>query len=93
MKNNLIKTVLPHVVAIIVFLIISIVYFSPFLEGKKLIQGDYVHFQGMSKEIMDFEKEGVESQWTNSMFGGMPTYLIKSSNKSLFGCCKIKGDN
>ncbi|MBI9055294.1 MAG: YfhO family protein [Bacteroidales bacterium] len=83
MKNKLIKTFIPHVVAIIVFLIISIAYFSPMLEGKKLIQGDYVHFQGMSKEIMDFEEQGVESQWTNSMFGGMPAYLIKSANNSL----------
>jgi len=76
MKENL-KPWLPHLSAILVFLLVSIVYFSPVLEGKRLKQGDIKNFQGMAKEIRDhrqvFEEEPL---WTNSMFGGMPAYQI-----------------
>ena len=49
------------------------------LEGKRLIPGDTQKFKGMSKELRDFqEKTGEKTLWTNSMFGGMPTYLISS---------------
>jgi len=82
MKRKLFQKVLTHLSIILVFLIISVIYNSPVLEGKKVYQGDYVNYQGMSKEIVDFEKVGIESQWTNSMFGGMPTYLIKSTDKT-----------
>lgn len=50
------------------------------LEGKRLIPGDTQKFKGMSKELRDFqEKTGEKTLWTNSMFGGMPTYLISSA--------------
>ena len=77
MKNISLKSILPHGIAVIVFFIISFAYFSPQLGGKKLKQGDITQFLGMSKEIKDFkEKTGEHTLWTNSMFGGMPTYLI-----------------
>lgn len=77
MKNISFKTALPHIVAIILFLAIAIVFFSPILQGKKLLQGDIVHFQGVSKEIIDYRNStGKEALWTNSMFGGMPAYQI-----------------
>ncbi len=63
--------------AIIVFLVITAVYFSPVLEGKKLKQHDIAMFKGMSKEIVDHrEATGEEPLWTNSMFGGMPAWQI-----------------
>src|SRR5690606_35285099 len=53
------------------------VYFSPALQGKALFQSDVLHAQGMQKEIMDFKaKDGKGPLWTNSMFGGMPSYQI-----------------
>ena len=56
---------------------ITLVYCSPVLEGKRIKQGDIIQFQGMSKEIQDFrQKTGNEALWTNSMFGGMPAYQI-----------------
>jgi hypothetical protein len=65
------------IVAILVFLAITVVYFSPVLEGKKLDQHDINMFKGMSKEIADFRQEtGEEPLWTNSMFGGMPAWQI-----------------
>ena len=63
--------------AIFIFLAITIAYFSPVLEGKKLKQHDIAMFKGMSKEIVDHrEATGEEPLWTNSMFGGMPAWQI-----------------
>ncbi len=62
---------------IVVFLVISFAYFSPVLQGKRLQQSDVANYYGMSKEAIDYEtKTGEIALWTNSMFGGMPTYLI-----------------
>ncbi len=71
------KGILPHLVAVLIFALLSIIYFSPVLEGKKLSQHDISMWEGMSKEISDFRaKTGEEPLWTNSMFGGMPAYQI-----------------
>jgi hypothetical protein len=70
------------VVPIIIFLILSLGYLSPLLEGKKLRQDDIIRHKGMSKEVADFrEKTGEEALWTNSMFGGMPAYQISVKYK------------
>ena len=59
------------------FFRVSLAYFSPVLEGKKLYQSDKVNYIGMSKEIKDHRAEyGDEPLWTNSMFSGMPAYQI-----------------
>ena len=77
MKN--LQHCLPHLAAIILFIVITFAYFSPMLEGKALRQGDIIHHKGMSKEIVDFREEfHQEPLWTNSMFGGMPSYLIST---------------
>ena len=77
MKKPAFKSYLPYIAAILFFLVVTIIYFSPLLEGKKLLQSDIINFKGMSKEIVDFrEKTGQEPLWTNSMFGGMPAYQI-----------------
>ena len=77
MHKNLIKKAFPHIVAVVVFLIISFAYFSPQLSGYTLRQGDSDQFMGMSKEIRDFrEMENEEPLWTGAMFSGMPAYQI-----------------
>ena len=77
MDKSLLKKLTPYLVAIVVFLAITFVYFSPLLEGKKLKQHDIAMWKGMSKEISDFrESTGEEALWTNSMFGGMPAWQI-----------------
>ncbi len=69
--------VLPHIVAILLFLLLPIIYFSPVLDGKQLNQHDTNTYIGMSKEINDYNKANEDvALWTNSMFGGMPAYLI-----------------
>ncbi len=71
--------VLPAFVAVISFIILSLIYMYPSLEGKRLQQTDMVQHRGMAKELDDFrEKTGEETLWTNSIFGGMPAYLIST---------------
>jgi hypothetical protein len=62
---------------IVFFLVLSYSYMSPLLEGKVLEQSDIVHHTGMAKELQDYRAEtGKEAVWTNSMFSGMPGYMI-----------------
>ncbi|MCG8581105.1 MAG: YfhO family protein [Bacteroidales bacterium] len=80
------KGYLPYLGALLLFIVLSFVYFSPVLEGKKLPQLDNTHAKAMSKELKDYEKQtGEKAMWTNSMFGGMPAYQIKGdSSKNIF---------
>ena len=71
------KKAVPYFIAILAFILISIAYFSPILEGKKIFQNDIKHFTGMAKKINDFRAENnAEPYWTNAAFGGMPTYNL-----------------
>ncbi len=77
--NPKLKQFLPHLVAPIVFIVAAYVYFSPLLEGKGLAQHDIEQWRGSAKELVDYrEATGEQSLWTNSMFGGMPSYLIST---------------
>jgi hypothetical protein len=77
MNNFNLKSLAPHIVAILVFIALTLSYFSPLISGKAISQGDVKNFLGMSKEIVDYrEKFDKEPLWTNSMFGGMPAYQI-----------------
>ena len=72
-----IKRILPHFLVLIGFIILSLAYFSPVLSGKQLFQSDIMQYIGMSKQQSDFRAEtGEETYWTNSAFGGMPTYQL-----------------
>jgi hypothetical protein len=73
------KKYLPHLAAVILFAVITLVQFSPLLSNKVLEQGDIVRYKGMSQEMTDFRKaEHAEALWTNSMFGGMPAYQVST---------------
>lgn len=62
---------------IVFFIVVAYAYLFPLLEGKELKMDDLVHHLGMSKELVDYRNEtGDEAVWTNSMFGGMPGYMI-----------------
>ncbi len=74
-----IKKLLPFAVAILIFVIASLTYFSPVLKGQKIQQGDITQFIGSSKEIVDHRATyGEEPYWTNSSFGGMPAYVVSA---------------
>jgi hypothetical protein len=78
--KNKIKPILPHLVAILIFTVTSFLYFYPVLEGKVLKANDSTVSNINSKEIQDFRaKTGREPLWTNSIFGGMPAYLISTT--------------
>lgn len=73
------KKIFPHIIALLVFIAISAVYFLPQFQGKELYKSDTVNHKAMAKESKDFyEKTGEITLWTNSMFGGMPTYQISA---------------
>lgn len=69
------KKLLPHVYLILGFIVIAFMYSFPQMDGLKLFQSDHVQWQAMAKEGIDWhEKTGENVMWSNSMFGGMPTY-------------------
>lgn len=71
------KAIITHICVIGLFLLASLVYFYPVLQGKAIFQSDIAQYKGMAKERDDFkELTGEESYWTNSAFGGMPTYQL-----------------
>ena len=71
------KQFLGIIFAIIAFAAITLIYFTPILEGKRIKQHDIEMYKGMSQEINQFREEtGEQSLWTNSMFGGMPAWNI-----------------
>ncbi|WP_417198519.1 YfhO family protein [Bizionia sp.] len=72
-----IKKCLPHILVLVGFICISLAYFSPVLKGKEIYQSDIKQYIGMSKQQKDFKADtGDETYWTNSAFGGMPTYQL-----------------
>ena len=77
MKNIYWKKIIPHAIAIVIFLAVAVIYCKPALDGKVLQQGDINQWKGMSHDASVFaEKNGHAPLWTNSMFGGMPAYQI-----------------
>lgn len=69
--------------AVLFFLILSIMYFLPQLQGKVLQQSDIMSGQAMAHETVTYqEKLHRPILWTNSMFGGMPTYQIAMAQKN-----------
>ncbi len=63
------------ILIVICFAVVSLAYCLPQLEGKKLNQSDNIHWQGMAREGMAYhDSTGRDVLWSNSMFGGMPTY-------------------
>jgi hypothetical protein len=67
----------PHALVILGFILVSLIYFYPVLQGKQIFQSDIAQYTGMAKEQNDFRAaEHAEPYWTNSAFGGMPTYQL-----------------
>ncbi|EJL63513.1 YfhO family protein [Flavobacterium sp. CF136] len=67
----------PHALVILGFILVSLIYFYPVLQGKQIFQSDIAQYTGMAKEQNDFRAaEHSEPYWTNSAFGGMPTYQL-----------------
>ncbi len=83
MNLNKLKQHWIHGVAIIAFLLTTLIFFYPQYQGKTLRKGDIMQWEGMRKEVKDFkDATGETSLWTGSMFSGMPTYYIQTTDKS-----------
>jgi len=66
-----------HIYVTIGFIIASVLFYHPLLQGKKLFQSDIAQYEGMSREIKENrEKFDKEIYWIDNAFGGMPTYQL-----------------
>ena len=66
-----------HLIILLAFLALAAVYMSPVLDGKVLSQHDMTQYEGMKQELTAFQEEtGESSQWTNSLFSGMPAFHV-----------------
>ena len=83
-KNFNWKSTIPHIIAVLTFLVLTLVYFSPVLEGKDIKQDDAIGSMGWGKDARDYHEESGEySYWSNAMFSGMPcnyTYSPQPDN-------------
>jgi len=77
MKNPRLQKLIPHIIAVVIFLIVAVVYCKPALQGKVPQQSDTQQWHAMAQQSFDFkDKHGYFPLWTNSMFSGMPAYQI-----------------
>ena len=86
MKNTFFqknKNIVSIALAIIGFAVITWVYFSPVMQGKRIKQHDMEMHKGMAQELTEYrETTGETALWTNSAFGGMPAWNITAPQKT-----------
>jgi len=81
--NSSKKSVLQHVISILVLLVVMLIYFYPAVQGKVLVQDDITRSMATSKEAREYRvNTGEEALWTNSQFGGMPTFQMNTEYPS-----------
>ena len=78
------KKCLPDVVAVVLFAVISFVYFMPAdIDGRILYRHDSAAGRGAGQEMQQYQKQtGEQTRWTNALFSGMPTYQLAPSYNS-----------
>jgi len=83
MNNPLLKKILPHAIAIILFLTVSLIFCKPALEGNVLDQHDTIGWKGMAQNSFEYkEKTGHFPLWNPNLFSGMPNYQVAMEGKS-----------
>ena len=84
MKNDLVKKIVPHVIAVLIFLVVSVFFCKPVLEGNVLNQHDVLGWKGIAQNAFDYkEKHGHFPLWNSNLFSGMPNYQIAMEGKSI----------
>jgi hypothetical protein len=77
MKQKWVKDLIPHVLAVIVFLSVAVIYCKPAFDNKVLVQEDVTQWKAMAQNSFQYkERHGHFPLWTNGMFSGMPAYQI-----------------
>ena len=83
MKESVKQSLIQNSIIIALFFVIALLYSYPIFQGKHLAAGDAVHWRAMSEEARAWnEKTGENPLWSNSMFGGMPTYTHATRGKA-----------
>lgn len=76
------KNLIYIAISLVVFIVLAFLYSTPVFSGKQLFQHDIVQYRGGAKELLDYRADtGKETYWSDSMFGGMPTYQMGSQFK------------
>ncbi len=84
MKNSLLKNALPHLLAIVIFLLVAVLFCKPVLDGNVLNQHDNVGWKGMAQNAFEYkEKTGHFPLWNPNLFSGMPNYQVAMEGKSI----------
>ena len=83
-KHAIVKQILPHIIAVAVFLVVAVLYCTPALDGKVLQQSDITNWKGSIQSSVEYAKthNGNYPMWTNALFSGMPTVQIGGSGGS-----------
>ncbi|MBS1632936.1 MAG: hypothetical protein JST10_10230, partial [Bacteroidetes bacterium] len=84
MKKSIFRKAVPHLIAIVVFLIISILFCRPALEGDVLNQSDISGWRGMAQNSFEYkDKHGHFPIWNPNLFSGMPNYQVALDGKTV----------
>src|SRR6185369_1212306 len=84
MKKELVKKILPHLYAVLIFLVVSMLFCKPALEGNVLSQDDIIKWKGVAQNAFEYkEKNGHFPLWNTNLFSGMPNYQIAVQGKSV----------
>lgn len=84
MQNPMLKKILPHLIAVSVFLVVSVLFCKPALEGNVLNQHDIIGWKGMAQNSFEYkEKNGHFPLWNPNLFSGMPNYQVAMDGKSV----------
>src|SRR5688572_14042556 len=84
MRNSWLKKLIPHLIAVVVFLVVSLVYCLPAMQGKVVSQHDITQWKGAIQQSIEYKDvHGKYPLWTNSSFSGMPTFQIGSPGNNV----------
>jgi hypothetical protein len=83
MKKGILQRLLPHSIAIVIFLVVAAIYCKPVFDGKVLQQNDVTQWRAMAQNSFKYkETHGHFPLWTNGMFSGMPAYQIAMESQN-----------
>ncbi|AHF17302.1 hypothetical protein NIASO_05375 [Niabella soli DSM 19437] len=84
MKNSWLKSSIPHIIAVVIFVVVALIFCKPVLEGNELQQHDIVGWKGAAQNAFEVkEKTGKMPLWNTTLFSGMPNYQIAMEGKSV----------
>lgn len=84
MNNSLLKKLVPHAIAIALFILVSVLFCKPALDGNVLNQHDTIGWKGMAQNAFEYkEKHGHFPLWNPNLFSGMPNYQVAMEGKTI----------